>query len=120
MRFGIRCHPCAPVAIDEIEHWLEGETGRVRSEESGATVRLLRLSQDFPSGRHAMGWLIEFDAEAGSLDGERLAEIISEMRLLGLQPTVLEPIEHLQLPSRSSQRGPRADEDPGNGGRQVP
>ena len=90
MPLAIRCHPCAPVDAGEIERWLERELARVRDEVSGATVRLLRLTQDLPSGGQAAGWLIELDGDGGFADSERLAAILSEMRLLGVQPTVLE------------------------------
>jgi hypothetical protein len=88
MPLAIRCHPCAPVDVDEIEGWLERELARMREAVSGATVRLLRLTQDLPSGGQSVGWLIEFDADFE--DSERLDGLLSELRLLGVQPSVLE------------------------------
>jgi hypothetical protein len=90
MPLAIRCHPHAPVAAEEIEEWLEREIARVRDEAPGATVRVLRLTQELPSGGQSVGWLIEFEVEPGFLEGDRLSAILAEMRLLGLQPTVLE------------------------------
>jgi hypothetical protein len=90
MPLAIRCHPFAPVEVDEIESWLEREMAHVREDVSGATVRLLRLTQRLPSGGEAVGWLIEFEVDRTFLEGDRLAAILCEMRLLGLQPTVLE------------------------------
>jgi hypothetical protein len=91
MPLAIRCHPCAPVALPEIEAWLQREVGRIRDEVPGATVRLLRLSQELPSGDHSVGWLIELEVDV-SLVETGLAAVLSEMRLLGLQPTVLETV----------------------------
>jgi hypothetical protein len=109
MPIAIRCHPYAPVAVDEIESWLEREIAHVREEVSGATVRLLRVSQDLPSGDQALGWLIEFDVDRSFLNGERLAAILSEMRLLGIQPTVLETTR------RRTRRHGAAEMAPGKG-----
>jgi hypothetical protein len=90
MPLAIRCHPCVPVALTEIEAWLKRELGRIRDEIPDATVRLLRLSQERPSGDHSVGWLIELDTDTSVLETGRFAAVLSEMRLLGLQPTVLE------------------------------
>jgi hypothetical protein len=91
MPLAIRCHPCVPVALPEIEAWLEREVERIRDEVPDATVRLLRLSQGLPSGDHPLGWLIELDVDPSLVETDRLAAVLSEMRLLGLQPMVLEP-----------------------------
>jgi hypothetical protein len=39
-----------------------------------------------------MGWLIELDMNGSLLETGRLDVMLSEMRLLGLQPTVLETV----------------------------
>jgi hypothetical protein len=104
MPLAIRCHPCVPVALPEIEAWLEREVGRIRDEAPGATVRLLRLSQELPSGDHSVGWLIELEVEV-SLVETGLAAVLSEMRLLGLQPTVLETVARRAAVLRDPRRG---------------
>jgi hypothetical protein len=90
MPLAIRCHPLVTVSLTEIEAWLEREVGRIRDELPGATVRLLRLSQELPSGDCSLGWLIELDVDETFVETGRLAVTLSELRLLGLQPTVLE------------------------------
>ena len=90
MQVAIRCHPCAPVATDEVEHWLRSELDRLRSQSPEAVVRMQRLTQPAPTGRLGVGWLVEVDAA----DGDALAAehgldgVVRDMRLLGLQPTV--------------------------------
>src|SRR4051795_8858942 len=90
MQVAIRCHPCAPVATDEVEHWLWSELDRLRSQAPEATLRMLRLTQPAPTGRLDVGWLVEGDLAAGDALGEEhgLDEVVRDMRLLGLQPTV--------------------------------
>jgi hypothetical protein len=93
MPIAIRCHPCTPVEPDEIQRWLERELSRVRDKAGGGAVRLLRLTQDLPSGEYPIGWLVEIDVDDDVFDSARLAEVMSDMKLLGLQPTVLESAE---------------------------
>jgi hypothetical protein len=91
MQVAIRCHPCAPVATDEVEHWLWSELDRLRSQAPEAILRILRLTQPAPTGRLDVGWLVEVEvAEGDALNEEHgLDEVLRDMRLLGLQPTVL-------------------------------
>jgi hypothetical protein len=90
MQVAIRCHQCAPVETDEVEHWLGSELDRLRSQASGAILRMLRLSQPAPTGRLDVGWLVAVEAAEGDAVAgmHALDEVVREMRLLGLQPTV--------------------------------
>jgi hypothetical protein len=90
-QLAIRCHPCAPIATEELEQWLEQEVGRLRARAPRAVLRLLRLSQRVPTGESGIGWMIELDAANGEapLDEDHLAAVLRDMRLLGLQPTLL-------------------------------
>jgi hypothetical protein len=91
-QIAIRCHRCAPVAADEVEQWLAGELERLRDDAPRAVLRLLRLTQQAPTGEVEIGWLIELEAASGApeFDGETLAPVVRDLRLLGLQPTVLQ------------------------------
>lgn len=88
----IRCHPRVPVSADELEAWLEQQVTHLRAEAPHGTIRLSRLTQGLPS---PIGWLIEveLDDDEPLLARERLAHVLRDMRLLGLQPTLLEPAE---------------------------
>jgi hypothetical protein len=57
------------------------------------TVRLSRLTQGGPSTDLEIGWLIELELadEEPLLAGQRLADALRDMRLLGLEPTLLAP-----------------------------
>jgi hypothetical protein len=93
VQLAIRCHPRVPVSADELEHWLEQQVHDLRSEAPRATVRLSRLTQGGPSADLEIGWLVELELAEDEplLAGHRLADALRDMRMLGLQPTVLAP-----------------------------
>ena len=93
VQLAIRCHPCVPISIDELEGWLEGQVDELRSEAPHATIRLSRLTQKGPGADLSIGWLVELElAEGDPLLGEqRLADSLRDMRLLGLQPRLFAP-----------------------------
>ena len=75
------------------EHWLEQQVDHLRAEAPQATVRLSRLTQGAPGADLEIGWLIELELAEDEplLAGHRLADALRDMRLLGLQPTLLAP-----------------------------
>jgi hypothetical protein len=90
VQVAIRCHPRVPVPADELEGWLEWQTEEVRATFPQGIVRLSRLTQG-KEGHIDVGWLIELELEEESLVEGSLAEILRDMRLLGLQPMLLAP-----------------------------
>jgi hypothetical protein len=95
VQIAIRCQPRVPVAADEIEGWLELEMHELRKAAPHGTVRLSRLTQRGPSTNPDSGWLVELEFDEGEplLAEHRLADALRDMRLLGLQPTLLVPAE---------------------------
>ena len=93
VQLAIRCHPCVPVSAEELERWLEKQVSELRADAPHATIRLSRLTQDAPQLDLAIGWLVELELPEGEplLTGRRLADALRDMRLLGLQPTLLAP-----------------------------
>jgi hypothetical protein len=93
VQLAIRCHPRVPVSADELEHWLEQQVHDLRVEAPQATVRLSRLTQGAPGTDLEIGWLVELELAEDEplLAGHRLADALRDMRLLGLQPTLLTP-----------------------------
>jgi hypothetical protein len=91
----IRCHPGVPVSADELEQWLEQQVNEIRAESTQGTVRLSRLTQGLPNVDIDIGWLVELELPDGEplLTRDRLAATLRDMRLLGLQPTLLTPID---------------------------
>jgi hypothetical protein len=91
VQLAIRCHPRVPVSADELEHWLEQQVHDLRVEAPRATVRLSRLTQGAPGADLKIGWLVELELGEHEplLTGHRLADALRDMRLLGLQPTLL-------------------------------
>jgi hypothetical protein len=95
VQLAIRCHPCAPVALDELEGWLKQHVDELRAAAPGAILRLSRLTQGGPGTDLEIGWLFELELADGEplLGGARLADTLRDMPLLGLQPTLLAPHE---------------------------
>jgi hypothetical protein len=94
VQLAIRCQPRVPLDPDELEGWLELEVKDLRAQAPRATVRLSRLTQRRLDAHLDIGWLIELelDPDEPLLAGERLSLALRDMRLLGLQPTLLTPI----------------------------
>jgi hypothetical protein len=90
-QLAIRCHPFTPVSSDDVDAWLQEELARLRERAPHAALRLLRLRQALPTGEADVGWLIELDPAGGEppLDEDELAQVLRDLRLLGLQPTLL-------------------------------
>ena len=95
LQFAIRCHPTVPVPPDELEEWLEAQLDKLRADAPTATVRVSRLAQGLPSGDVEIGWLLEFELPESErvLAHEHLSVTLTDMVLLGFQPTVLEPVD---------------------------
>jgi hypothetical protein len=94
-QLAIRCHASSPVVSAEVDEWLREEVERLRENAPHAALRLLRLSQAVPAGKVDVGWLIEVDSVGGEppLDADGLTHVVRDLRMLGLQPTVLHPAE---------------------------
>lgn len=95
VQLAIRCHPCAPVSLDELGRWLERHVDELRAAAPRMTFQLSRLTQGRPSADLDIGWLVELELAEGEplLHGEQLANSVRDMRLLGLEPTLLTPYE---------------------------
>ena len=90
VQLAIRCHPCAPVSAEELEGWLDQAVHGLRAAVPHGTLRLCRLTQGGPSSDLNIGWLIELElADGEPLGGQLLTDSLRDMRLLGLQPTLL-------------------------------
>ncbi len=95
----IRCHPCVPASTAELYDWLEEQVGRLRADAPEGTIRLSSLTQAMPTGERDIGWLVELDLPEGEsfLCGARGAALLRDLRLLGLQPTVLTALDALEV-----------------------
>jgi hypothetical protein len=91
VQLAIRCQPRASVSVDELEGWLELEIDELRAAVPRSTVLRSRLARRGPTADSEAGWLIELQLGQGEpLLGEgRLAGVLRDMRLLGLEPTLL-------------------------------
>jgi hypothetical protein len=95
LQLAIRFHPSVPVSADELEPWLAKQLDELRADAPRGTLRLSRLTQSAPDLDLENGWLIELDLPEGEplVLGHRLANALRDLRLLGLQPTLLTPQE---------------------------
>jgi hypothetical protein len=93
----VRCHPRVPVSALELEGWLEREVSELRAEAPQGIVRLSRLTQGRTRSGVDVGWLIELELDEAEplLAGDRLADALRDMRLLGLQATLLSPTRRM-------------------------
>jgi hypothetical protein len=107
VRLAIRCHPRVPLSADELEQWLQSQVHDLRGEAPHGTIRLSRLTQGLPSITLDIGWLLELELEEDEplLTGERLAHALRDMRLIGLQPTLLAPIPRAPASSHTNGAG---------------
>jgi hypothetical protein len=113
IQLAIRCHPRVPVSPEALEPWLEQQVDRLRVEAPEGTARLSRLTQELPSVDVDIGWLLELELPEGEplLARDRLADALRDMRLLGLEPTLLAP---QGLSDWSAQQGDGAGEPTGS------
>ncbi|HYH52584.1 MAG TPA: hypothetical protein VD761_00485 [Solirubrobacterales bacterium] len=94
----VRCRSCTPASAAELTDWLEAKVAELREGTPGLVVRLTRLAQDLPSATVDDGWLLEVELPGVEKDGPftllmcSLEEIIRDMRVLGLDPTLLVPV----------------------------
>jgi hypothetical protein len=95
IQIAIRCQPTVPIDADELERWLELEVVDLRAEAPQCIVRLSRLTQGVSDAHLDIGWLIELQLpeEGPQLTRDRLAQALGDMRLLGLEPTLLAPLD---------------------------
>lgn len=93
VQFAIRCLPRVPIASEDLERWLDGELKELRSVAPQGTIRLSRLTQELPTSEVGIGWLLELELPEDEplLGWDRLASVLRDLRLLGLQPTLLVP-----------------------------
>jgi hypothetical protein len=101
-RFTILCHPSTPLGPTELEDWLKPQLDQLRAS-APAIVRMSRLIQSLPSSQIPGGLLIEVELvdETHPVDHDQLsdavADVIRDMRLLGMQPLLLFPHDLSEL-----------------------
>jgi hypothetical protein len=90
-RFAIQCYPVVPVSVRELEPWIEEQLAALIEDDVG-TARVLRLTQELPDDTIEVGWLFEFERPEPLeelLEDGPIAQALRDMRLLGMQPSIL-------------------------------
>ncbi len=99
VKIAILCHPCTPAPTGDLEDWLEGQLDQLRKAAPVGIIRLSRLAQGLPDTEIEVGWLVELELPEESVQlgrdrlADALADLVTDMRFLGLQPRVLTPNE---------------------------
>jgi hypothetical protein len=75
------------------ELWLGQKRAVARAPMTDGTVRVSRLAPALATVRGGAGWLIEFEPplDGSPIDRQCIAAVITDLRLLGLEATVLTP-----------------------------
>jgi len=89
----IRCRAPDQESAVRFEHWLGQKRASSPILMTDGTVRVSRLAPALVTVRAGTGWLLEFELrqEESLLDWQCLAALITDLRLLGLEPTILTP-----------------------------
>jgi hypothetical protein len=92
-QLAIRCRAPDQESAVRFEHWLGQKRHSSPILMTDGTVRVSRLSPALVTVRAGAGWLLEFELrqEESLLDWQCLAALITDLRLLGLEPTILTP-----------------------------
>ena len=79
------------------------------------TVRLSRLTQGGPNADLEIGWLVELEVADGEppLGEDRVADALRDMRLLGLEPSLLVPAHPGASEARNGKTAARGGKDSG-------
>lgn len=104
VKLAILCHPCTATPCGDLEDWLEGQLERLRDASPQGIIRLARPDQELADPETEVGWVVELGLPEDSilLDGDgvagSLANFITDMRFLGLQPKILTQDEPAEAP----------------------
>jgi hypothetical protein len=98
----IRCRAENHEAALRFEQWLGQKRAASPILMTDGTVRVSRLAPALATVRGGAGWLIEFDLQEDAvlIDCQCVAAVITDLRLLGLEPIVLSPRGISSLPDR--------------------
>jgi hypothetical protein len=89
----IRCHAADHEAALRFEQWLGQKRATSPILMTDGTVRVSRLTPALATVRGGAGWLIEFELKEDEalIDWQWMAALVTDLRLLGLKPTILLP-----------------------------
>lgn len=94
----VRCRSCTPASAAELTAWLEEKVAELREETPHLLVRITQLSQSLSDVTVDDGWLIEVELQGEQSEGPfsslmaSLEETLRDMRIFGLDPTLLVPV----------------------------
>lgn len=94
----IRARSCTPASSAELTDWLEEKLAELREDRPELIVRMALLARDLPDATFDDGWLIEVELQGKEPAGPfasmmaSVAELLRDMRILGLDPILLVPV----------------------------
>jgi hypothetical protein len=91
-RLLIRCAPARPEDREDIERWL---ASRVRglAGERALIYHFAPPAGDAAADRRGDAWIVEFGAAGETAPPGTIPVLLADMRLLGLDPAVFEPVD---------------------------
>jgi hypothetical protein len=92
-RLAIRCRAPDQESAVRFELWLGRQHASSPILMTDGTIRVSRLAPALVTVRAGVGWLLEFEfrQDESLLDWQYLAALITDLRVLGLEPTILTP-----------------------------
>jgi hypothetical protein len=89
----IRCTGGTDIPADALAGWLEPQGARIDDQVRVTALGLAGVAPVDEFGARPAGWLVEVDVADGKVAHAEalLAEILSDMRLLGLRPALFVP-----------------------------
>jgi hypothetical protein len=97
----IRCTGGTDIPADALAAWLEPQITRIDNNVRVTALRLASVEHVDEFSGHPAGWLVELDVadHQAAHSEDFLAEILGDMRLLGLRPAVFAPSGSATVPS---------------------
>lgn len=98
----IRCHAKDEEAAVRFEQWLGQKRAASPISMTDGTIRVSRLAPAIVTVRSGAGWLIELEPheDESPVDWQCVSALVTDLRLLGLDPTVLTPQGTFVRPGR--------------------
>jgi hypothetical protein len=85
----IYCRPRANARGETLRAWFERQAAELSARTGVERIAVVRLTTPDPNSRRDLGWLLECElANAGGARADTLRALLTDMRLVGLEPVV--------------------------------
>jgi len=84
----VYCRPRSDASAETLRTWLEQQAARLSGDPDVRRTAVARVAGQSGTDAGTGGWLLECDFTGANGMVERLRPLLTDMRLVGLQPTV--------------------------------